>query len=181
MYKPEQEIKNFILQYSNHVSHVAVAHTDFHTFNCNDKQIEQMVREARKNCRHFRNCFNQFLYQAKSKRKPELFQPLMITTIEGARDTGSRANTIHFHFALGNIPDCLSAEELRQVFEHCWIEKAGMGSRDIWLQPARQQEASAWLSYITKELTRDNIDAWDFENSQIPHQALQINKGTLGF
>jgi hypothetical protein len=132
-----------------------------------------MVTEARKNCRHFRNCFNQFLYQAKSMRKPKLYQPLMITTIEGTRDTGNRASTIHFHFALGNIPNSLSTEELSQVFNHCWIDKAGMGSREIWLQPARQHEASVWLSYITKELTHNNLDAWDFENSQIPHQALQ--------
>jgi hypothetical protein len=167
-------IRDFLNSYSSHITYIAVAHTNFHTFNCNDKEIAQMVLQAKKQCRYFRNCFNQFLYQAKAHRKPNLYQPLMLTTIEGTKDVAKRANTIHFHFALGNIPACLSTEELKQIFEHCWVDKAKVGSREIWLEPARQNEEGAWLNYITKELTRGDIDAWDFENSQIPHAALQL-------
>ena len=167
----------FINSYTDAITHVAVGHTHFHPNNCTDRQIERMVVDAKKQVRHFRHCFSQFLYGAKALRKPQKYAPLLITSIEGANSNVIQAKTIHFHFSLGNIPGTLSTEEIAEVFKHCWT-KAGLSSRDIWLRHRHDTGAQGWNNYITKEAERGNVGTLDFENTQIPHAALANGQRT---
>lgn len=169
----EQTLRDFFNQHTAAITHIAVAHTHYRPSNCTPLQIERMLTEARKQVRHFRNCFNQFLYQAKARRKPLEFQPLLLTTVEGASGLVSREKTIHFNFSIGNIPKCISTDELRAVFEHCWVEKAQLNGNKLWLVEANTMHSKeGWHSYITKEAERGNTATWDFENTQIPYVAL---------
>lgn len=168
-------IRNFLYLQQHNITHVAVLHTNFHTYHCNQKQIDRMTEKAQAQCRHFRNFLNQFLYQAKSRRKPFLYQPLLITTLEGAHETPDAAHTIHFNFAIGNIPNCISTEELRQIVEHCWVAKAQGSSKKIWLEDAGLGKCKGWIDYITKEAERGNLNTWDFTNTQIPYAAFEAD------
>ena len=165
-------IREFLYMQNQHISHIAVGHTFFRPYEKSNQQIAKYVEIAHKQCRFFRNRFNQFLYGAKAHRKPLLYQPLLITTIEGTNDINDRSQTIHFNFALGNIPDELTTEELRQVFTDCWI-RAGLNDKALWLREAGSlNDNQGWLKYITKEAETGNLETWDFENTQIPYLAL---------
>jgi hypothetical protein len=167
-----EHVRNFLNEHSQHITHWAVAHTPFHTYKATPQQLERMKHEAQKQCLFFRRSFSQFLYQAKALRKPHIYSPLLITTIEGVKASPFRQDTIHFNFAIGNIPNGISTDELRQVFEHCWVDKAKLSRKNIWLQAADSSRNTHWLNYITKEAEIGNIDTWDFQNTQIPHVAL---------
>jgi hypothetical protein len=167
-----KHVRNFLNEHSQHITHWAVAHTPFHTYKATPQQLDRMKQEAQKQCLFFRRSFSQFLYQAKALRKPHIYSPLLITTIEGVKASPFRQDTIHFNFAIGNIPSSISTDELRQVFEHCWVVKAKLSSKKIWLQDADSSRNTHWLNYITKEAEIGNIDTWDFQNTQIPHVAL---------
>ena len=167
-----EHIRHFLNQYNKHITHWAVAHTPFHTYKATPQQLERMKQEAQKQCLFFRRSFSQFLYQAKALRKPEIYSPLLITTIEGVNTSPFRQDTIHFNFAIGNIPSCINTEELRQIFSHCWVDKAKLSENKIWLKDADISQNMHWLNYITKEAEIGNIDTWDFQNTQIPHVAL---------
>lgn len=167
-----KDIRCFFNRYSQSITHLAVAHTHFRPANCTQAEIDKMVQSASKRVRHFRNCFNQFLYQAKSKRKPLLYQPLMLTTVEGADGKLTREKTIHFNFSLGNIPTCITTSELRAIFAFCWVEKANLSAQSLWLDDAPVLEVARWNNYITKEAERGNVSTWDFCNTQIPFEAL---------
>lgn len=164
--------------YADQITHAAVGHTHFRPANRDQIQIDRMVEAARKQVHYFRRCFNQFLYSAKSHRKPELYTPLMLTTMEGANGNALQDRTIHFHFSLGNIPGALTTDELRQVFRHCWVEKAGLSERGLWLRDRHDHGIQGWNNYITKEAERGNMGTWDFENSQIPHAAFANGQRT---
>jgi hypothetical protein len=168
-----QTISDFLKSYSTSITHVAVAHTPFYTYNASDRQLERWSAEARKQCWFFRRCFSQYLYGAKAHRKPHLYQPLLLTTLEGTRETNKPGLSIHYNFAIGNVPGVLTTEELKQVFTYCWVDKAGLSRKKIWLEEAWVGRQSGWLQYGTKE-AKDigNLETWDFENTQIPHLAL---------
>lgn len=171
--KPTAEhIRNFLYKHNQHITHWGVAHTKLHTYKATQQQLESMKRKAQKQCLFFRRSFSQFLYQAKALRKPQIYSPFLITTIEGVNSSPFKQDTIHFNFAIGNIPSCVSTDELRQVFAHCWVDKAKLSGKNIWLQAADSSHNTYWLNYITKEAEIGNIDTWDFENTQIPYVAL---------
>lgn len=165
-------IRNYLHEHSSHITYWAVGHTHFHTYKASPQQLERMKQQAQAQCRFFRRSFSQFLYQAKALRKPHIYSPLLITTIEGVKASPFKQDTIHYNFAIGNIPNSINAEELRQVFEHCWVDKAQMSGKNLWLQAADSNQNKQWLNYITKEAEIGNIDTWDIENTQIPHVAL---------
>ena len=166
------DIRNFLHTQQQHITHWAVAHTHFHTYNCTHAEAERMAHLARAKCRFFRRCFSQFLYGAKAHRKPLQYQPLLLTSIEGVHTSTQTSHTIHFNFALGNIPTAITTAELFEVFAHCWVDKAQLSSKGIWLQSAQSHHNTQWLNYITKEAEKGNTDTWDFENTQIPYVAL---------
>lgn len=166
------DIRNFLHSQQQHITHWAVAHTDFHTYNSTFAEAERMAQLARAKCRFFRRCFSQFLYGAKAHRKPLQYQPLILTSIEGVHTSTQASHTIHFNFALGNIPTTINTEELFEVFVHCWVDKAQLSGKGLWLQQATPAHNTRWLNYSTKEAEKGYIDTWDFENTQIPYVAL---------
>lgn len=169
------DIRTFLHQYSHRITHLAVAHTPFYTYNASERQLARWSEEARKHCWFFRRCFNQFLYGAKAHRKPLLYQPLLLTTIEGTQETNQHDLSIHYNFAIGHVPDVLTTEELKQVFTHCWVEKAGMSAKALWLEDAESGRQEGWLNYSTKEAEKGNLETWDFANTQIPMLALMAD------
>jgi hypothetical protein len=127
--KPTAEhIRNFLNEYNQHITHWAVAHTPFHTYKATPQQLERMKQEAQKQCLFFRRSFSQFLYQAKALRKPHIYSPLLITTIEGVKASPFKQDTIHFNFAIGNIPNsisCLTSTILTARRQLSWPVEAG--------------------------------------------------------
>jgi len=167
-------ITDFFNQYSAHITHVAVAHSDLHPCNGTQAQLDSMTAAFQKQLRHFTRCYGQALYGAKALRKPELYMPLYLITIEGAHTSALAKDTIHAHFALGNLPAELGVDELKQKFFDCWVRKTGIANSDIWFQPVSAFGQQGWNDYITKECKRGNMEAWDADNSWIPHAALAV-------
>jgi hypothetical protein len=166
-----KDITNWLYEYDKHITHVAVAHTKIRPYNKEPWQIEYAVKRARDECRLFRRRFSQALYGMKALRKPHQFGPLMLTTIEGTQDWHDPSKTVHFNFALGNIPSSLTTEELLQVFSACWSTQRSFTTKKLWLED-RKASQTGWLQYITKEAYSGNIGTWDEHNTQIPHSAL---------
>jgi hypothetical protein len=168
------DIRQFLCQYSPHVTHLAVGHTSFYTYEKSRRWIESRSDTARQQFRHFRNCFNQFLYCAKANRNPKMHAPLMLTALEGKDVTDEIGKTLHFHIALGNLPTVLTTDELRKVFTHCWVNEAKLSGKGIWFEEANKvmEADNRWLYYTTKEAKKGNEWAWDVDNTQIPTLAL---------
>jgi hypothetical protein len=164
-----QAIRSYLYEHSKQVTHLAVLHTNFHTYNADAHTLCWMEHEARKQCRFFRRCFSQKLYGMKAIRKPSIYAPIMLTTIEGARTTNDSTLTIHYNFGLGNLPEHMTLDELRDVIYECWVLKAGMSGRSMWVEEADKSTSrlTGWIDYITKEAEQGNLECWDFENTQV--------------
>ena len=167
-------ITDFFDQYSANITHVAVAHSTLHPHNATQAEIDSMLATFKQQLRHFTNCFGQAVHGKKAQRKPLLYRPLYLITIEGAHASALAHDTIHANFALGNLPSDLSVDELKQKFTECWVRKAKIANDDIWFQPVSALGPEGWNDYIIKEFKRGNMEAWDVENSWIPHAALAI-------
>ena len=179
-----KDVENFMNQYEQHITHVIVAHTPFHTCNKTDNQVEKMAAQAKLDCRYALNCFNKLLYPAatnKPVRQPLLFKPLTFVTIEGARTTTDPAQTIHFNIALGNLPTVLTTADIEALFRHAWHTKAKQSNNIMATQYYRQDNARTWNGYALKEAQQDAHKAWtvngiwDVENCWIPHAALNAD------
>lgn len=178
-------------RYKQHVSHVIVAHTFHRPYVAStnvgrfkhvraDSYLKQKLLETSKDTRYALNCFNKLLYpNATNKviRKPDLFKPLAFVTIEGAKETTDRAQTIHVNIALGNLPKALTTEDIETLFRHVWHEKAKQKD-DVWVEKYNEND---WNGYMVKEGQRDIKRAWnensfwDVSNCWIPHNALKAD------
>lgn len=166
-------INDFLQKQAHRVTHIAVAHTRYKTFERTDAGMQQIVEMAKQDCRHFRNCLNNELYGRRARRKPLQFQPLLLSTLEGSLVNTDRNLTLHYNFAFGNLPTELSTADFQSMFCECWVSKAGQRN-DIWLDTVDGDiaKARAWLGYSMKEAqARGNTAVWDFENTQIPYAA----------
>ncbi|HVZ44591.1 MAG TPA: hypothetical protein VHA82_12345 [Ramlibacter sp.] len=168
-----QDITDFFYQYDEHITHIAVAHTTVRAYNMDARQMERTLEQLQQACHLFRRRFSQRLYGMKALRKPDQYGPLMLTTIEGGCGQDPRM-TIHYNFALGNIPSQLTTDKLRQVFAECW-SKQEMLTTDRLFLVERNQAETGWLRYITKEAHSGNLGTWDVRNTQIPHSALEAD------
>ena len=163
----------FLQQHAHRITHVAVAHTRYTTFERTDYGMQRAIDLAKQDCRHFRNCLNATLYGRRAQRKPLLYQPLLVATLEGSLINTDRDLTLHYNFAFGNLPAELTDEEFVRTLRSCWIEHAGQRD-DIWYENVAGNTARAcgWLDYSMKEATdKGNVAVWDFENTQIPYAA----------
>lgn len=178
-----KDIQLHFEHYKQHFTHVVVAHTRFRPYNSTAKQIEAMAEQAKRDCRYALNCFNKLLYPAatnKPVRKPELYRPLTLVTIEGAKETADAEQTIHFNITLGNLPKILTTEDIDTLFRHAWYEKARM-SENIHTEQYYVANTERWIGYTLKEAQHKphrawSIDSiWDVENCWIPHAALNAD------
>ena len=186
-----QDIQNYIGQYEKHFTHVIVAHTHFRPYvnpkNKNIKNVEARTKllaaQAKKELRYAMNCFNKLLYPAatnKPKRHPELYRPLTFVTIEGAKETTDKAQTIHFNITLGNLPPQLTTEDVQVLFAHAWHTMAGQ-SKDVKAYTYNAGTNKQWVGYALKEAQQapkkawETDGIWDAENCWIPHAALNAD------
>jgi hypothetical protein len=166
-----KQLRERLYPYAQHITHLAVAHTHFKTTDASTELLDWQIKRAKTQCRFFLNRFNQVLYGAKSKTFQSSHRPLVITTLEGSIAGKSNKNTLHYNFLIGNVPECLTTEELRTVFTHCW-SKAGFSTHSIWLEKAGTPEyTEGFINYCTKEAQLGNLETVDWENSQFPKLA----------
>jgi hypothetical protein len=170
-------ILDFLHQHSHRISHVAVAHTRYKTFERTDEGMKRIVELAKRDCTHFRNCFNRALYGRKAMKEPLRFQPLLIATLEGSLINTDRHLTLHYNFALGNLPSNMSDTELMHRLRGSWVGRAAQRD-DIWIRniAGDTQKAKGWIGYSMKEAEdKGNTAVWDFENTQIPYAAFDAS------
>jgi hypothetical protein len=186
-----KNIETFMQSYDKYVSHYIVAHTHFRPFlnqhskytGNNKLRIGKMAEQASKDCRYALNCFNKLLYPAASNkptRFPYIYRPLTFVTIEGAKETTDKAQTIHFNIGIGNLPSILTTEEIQTLFSYAWHEKAGL-SADVQVYKKQHEQADTWFGYTLKEAQQAPSKAWavdgiwDVNNCWIPHAALNAD------
>jgi hypothetical protein len=169
-----QTIREFLDKQQKHITHYVVAHTHFHPYHKMDWEIERMRMSAIKDLRHARNCFNKELYGNGAKRKPLTYQPLLIPTLEGTKNTSKPVLTLHYNIYLGNLPKVLTTDDIKILWTYCWVEKAHQKD-DIYITEPLANTQSHLLQYGTKETQFGNLSCWDFENTQIPYNALNID------
>jgi hypothetical protein len=167
-------IRDFLDKQQKHITHYVVAQSHFHTYQKEDWEIERMRVSLVKDLRHARNCFNKELYGNGAKRKPLKYQPLLIPTIEGTKKTASTKHTLHYNIYLGNIPKILTTEDIKELWTYCWHIKAHQ-SNNIYITEPLANTQSHLLHYGTKETQIGNLSCWDFENTQIPYNALNAD------
>jgi hypothetical protein len=167
-------ITDFLHQHSHRITHIAVAHTRYKTFERSDFGMQRIVERAKQDCRHFRNCLNKELYGGNlSRRKPLLYQPLLIATLEGSLISTDRDLTLHYNFAFGNLPQGITDAEFQAKFRECWVDRAKQRD-NIWHDriDGDVKKAAGWLGYSMKEAqSRGNVAVWDLVNTQIPYAA----------
>jgi hypothetical protein len=117
-------IRDFLDKQQKHITHYVVAQSYFHTYQKEDWEIERMRNTLIKDLRHARNCFNKELYGNGGRRKPLEYQPLLIPTLEGTKQTASPKHTLHYNIYLGNIPTVLTTDDIKTLWTYCWVEKA---------------------------------------------------------
>ena len=169
-----ETIRGFLDKQAQHITHYLVAHSHYSAYHKDATDIERMTFNLRKDMRHARNCFNKELYGNGAKRKPQLLQPLLIPTIEGTKEIANPQLTIHYNIYLGNLPKALTTEDIETLWKYCWVDKANQ-KNDIYITKALANTQSHLLHYGTKELQIGNTSCWDFENTQIPYNALNAD------
>ncbi len=167
-------IRNFLDNQQKYITHYIVAQSHFHTYQKENWEIERMKSTLIKDLRHARNCFNKELYGNGARRKPLTYQPLLIPTLEGTQNTTSPKHTLHYNIYLGNIPNVLTTEDIKILWTFCWVEKAHQ-KNDIYIKKPLANTQSRLLQYGTKEMQIGNLSCWDFENTQIPYNALNTD------
>jgi hypothetical protein len=169
-------VRSFLEKQQQHITHYMVAHSYYRTYEKELDDLERMAEKLKKHFRYARNCFNRELYGNGPKRKPLLYQPLLIATIEGAskKNIIDPAQTLHYNIYLGNIPKQLTDDDIKELWKYCWHTKAGQ-SDDIFITTPQNNTQSHLLRYGTKEGQLGSISCWDFENTQIPYDAFNAD------
>lgn len=174
------DITKFFTTYEQHISHILVAHTIYHPFGKSNAEIGRMSELARRDLRHAMNHFGRLLHPNapnRARRNPYRYAPLVLVTMEGARETTDRGLTIHFNISLGNLPKVLDTQDIHTLFMHAWHDKAHQ-SDDVKAYDYTANQKHTWHGYGVKEAqqkpklawTTDGV--WDVQNCWIPHAAL---------
>lgn len=174
------DIQDMFDAQKGNVSHVVVAHTQFHTYRKSARQVQLMAEEARKSCRHALNCFAKLLYPVatnKPVRNPHVYRPLSLVTVEGLHQNDTEtALTIHFNISLGNLPGILTTHDIGTLFRHAWHDKAQLAD-DIAIFDYYIKNEERWMGYSLKEaqqtrkLAWTTDGTWDVLNCWIPEHA----------
>jgi len=169
-----ETIRDFLDGYSRHITHYLVAQSNYHAYKKDAKDIERMKLNIGNDLRHARNCFNKELYGNGARRKPLTYQPLLIATLEGTKETANRHISFHYNIYLGNLPKALTTEDIKTLWQYCWVDKAKQKD-DIYITATQIGTEAHLLHYGTKEAQFGNTSCWDFANTQIPYNALNAD------
>jgi hypothetical protein len=102
-------------------------------------------------------------------------------TIEGAKETTDRAQTIHVNIAIGNLPSVLNTEDIETLFRHAWHDMSHQSTDVKAYDHYKVDETSHWAGYSLKEAQQstrkawDTNSIWDVSNCWIPHTALNAD------
>lgn len=118
--------------------------------------------------RHFKNRLNIELYGVRATRKPSTFCVLAVPVIEGLNKSAYGYNTLHYHVALGNIPEHVTKDALIEWISDAW-KRTKYGTADVDIKVMRDDHKT----YITKEVLKNDGNGIDWLNVSIPIVALQ--------
>lgn len=189
------DITQMFKQYEQQVQYVIVAHTHHRPYTvCRnegqlktvnlEKWLSAKLEQTSKDIRYALNCFNRLLYPNstnKCRRNPLQFRPLSFVTIEGARATTDRQQTIHANIAIGNLPAVLEQSDIETLFRHAWHAQARQGKDIQVINYYQAQKGEGWLGYSVKEAqqqpsrTWNDDSIWDVTNCWIPHRAFNAD------
>lgn len=179
------DIASFFATHESKVTHNLVAHTKFRPCRYTQNQIDAMATQAKQDLRYALNFFAKSLYPNHTslvQRKPHIYRPLSLVTIENIKETTDEEQTIHFNICLGNIPKHLNTADIASRFKHAWVDKANQKD-DIYITHKDEYGAdiNKWFSYIVKDANKSKQLAWttsgtwDVENSWIPNNAINTD------
>ena len=189
------DIAESFKHYKQHIQYVIVAHTYHRPYTVcrNEGRLRTVNTEmwlarkheqTSKDTRYALNCFNSLLYPNatnKCRRKPLLYRPLTFVTVEGARATTDRQQTIHINIAIGNLPKVLDKADVATLFRHAWHGKAQQSDDIEVLDYYEAHKGKGWLGYSLKEVQQqpsrvmNECSVWDVENCWIPHDAINAD------
>ncbi|MDB3948223.1 hypothetical protein N9370_00450 [Paracoccaceae bacterium] len=172
-----------IQQLFDEQSHLAqfyvVAHTNICPARLSAKTLHTRVQTAKQDLRHTLNVLAATLHQKQSnlvRRKPNLYRPLALTTIEAVDTAQAATLTTHFNIILGNIPKHFrQAETIDGIFRHTWTNCRQ--SEDVHTQTIIGSSKGLNF-YVLKEAYYDkqkivgDISTWDIDNTFIPNAAV---------
>lgn len=99
-----------------------VAHTNICPARLSAKTLHKSVQAAKQDLRHTLNVLAATLHPNQSnliRRKPHLYRPLALTTIEAVNTAQAQTLTTRFNIILGNIPKHFrQAETINSIFRH---------------------------------------------------------------
>ena len=189
------DIKQMFNQYEQHIQYVIVAHTNHRPYTvCRNEEALRTVNaekwtgakltQTSKDTRYALNCFNRLLYPNatnNTRRNPLLYRPFTFVTIEGARATTDKQQTIHVNIAIGNLPAALNKDDIETLFRHTWHEKAKQANDIKVIDYYEARKGDGWLGYSLKEAQQqpsrawDESSIWDVTNCWIPHHAINTD------
>ena len=172
-----------IQQLFNAQAHLAqfyiVAHTNIYPSRLSAKTLQARIQTAKQDLRHTLNVLAATLHPQQSnlvRRKPHLYRPLTLTTLEAINTAQAATLTTHFNIILGNIPKHFrQAETIDSIFRHTWTHCRQ--SEDVHTQ-AIIDSSKGLNFYVLKEAHYDtqkivgDISTWDVDNTFIPNAAV---------
>ena len=164
--------QKFLSTYSPYCTHAITLQMRLYTLNALDKKMDLLNECAERTVKQFISRLAYKAYGNGAKRKPNIYYPLVITTIEGTQNNYDINRTLHAHIALGNILTSKSKikteNQLRQIIRDTWLETS-YGADDIDI---KKMHNSGWITYITKEIQNGNLDCVSWVNTHTPNAAL---------
>ena len=156
-----------------------VAHTNICPARLSAKTLHTRVQAAKQDLRHTLNVLAAALHPNQSnlvRRKPNLYRPFTLITIEAVDTAQATTLTTHFNIILGNIPKHFrQAATIDGIFRHTWTNCRQ--SDDVHTQPIIGSSKGLNF-YVLKEAHYDkqkivgNISTWDIDNTFIPNAAV---------
>ena len=95
--------------------------------------------------------------------------PLIISHLHTG-NLNNASSTIHYHFAFGNLNNCITDKDMKLVLEELWVGAARQSNKKLWLQQATTDNR-LWLNYGHKENKHGNLLGLDIFSICIPHNA----------
>lgn len=158
--------------YAPYCTHTLTLQMNLPTCNANAERMEHLFERALRTTKQFRRRLAIAAFGNGAIRKPDLYHPLMLATVEGKLNTYDKNKTLHTHTAIGNIitptSRIKSEEQLVEVVKECWL-RTDEGVDDIVV---KEFNSTGWISYITKELDKGNLECIDWGCTYVPFNAL---------